>query len=338
MKIWQPVVDVGAGYLFSLSDSLSLTEEKYPGILSPVEDGDLVIASDYSGQHKEATHEAYSFLVTTDLALSEWLPLLREFRERCLPDGRRISFKKLSEPVRWRALPDFLETASRLSGNLITVLVDRRVGSFIDGGPKTAIEVFPDCFPQGTRHGTAEKMLRLASFLALILSGLRRENQASTWISDHDETLDSHEKREGFARLATYLTFGLTRWRNAADHVFGTTETPAAPYWSEDVAALADLAAGAYCQMSSHLPAFLGKETWQVLVATGDIESRARTIGDWLATGNCALKHVLLRLEPDDYGEVRSSAQAFAGSICNLHEARKQTSPLDDLRTRVRKP
>lgn len=313
MKIWQPIVDVGAGYIFSLSDSLSVTEARYLGLLAPVEDGRLVIASDYSGQHKEATHEAYSFLVTTDLALNVWLPLLHEFRERWLPDGRRISFKKLSEPVRWRALPAFLETASKLSGNLITVLVDRRVGSFMDGGPETAIEVFPDCFPQGTRHGTAEKMLRLASFVALILSGMRRENQASIWVSDHDETLDSHEKREGFARLATYLTFGLTRWRNAADHVFGTTESPTAPNWSEDVAALADLAAGAYCQMSSHLPAFLGRETWRVSIPTSDVEIRARTIGDWLALGDCDLKHVLLRLEPDDGGQVRSSAQALVG-------------------------
>jgi len=330
MKIWRSVIDEGAGYLFSLSDSLSITEEKYPGMLASVTDGAMIIASDYSGQHKEATREAYSFLVTTDLALNEWLPLLREFRERWLPDGRRISFKKLNEPVRWRALPAFLEAAGKLSGNLITVLIDRRVGSFIDGGAESAVKVFPDCFPPDTKHGTVEKMLRLASFVALILSGLRRENQPSMWISDHDETLDSHEKREGFARLATYLTFGLTGWRNAADHLFGTTESSTVPYWSEDVAALADLAAGAYCQMSNHLPTFLGKEAWQVLVASGDVESqRARAIGDWLATGHCALKHVLLRLEPDDRGEIRSSAQAFSGRIRYFFETPSagQSSP-----------
>ncbi|VWD44089.1 hypothetical protein BLA50215_05612 [Burkholderia lata] len=290
-------------------------------MLASVADGNMIIASDYSGQHKEATHEAYSFLVTTDHALNEWLPLLRAFREKWLPDGRRISFKKLNEPVRWRALPAFLDTAGKLSGNLITVLIDRRVGSFIEGGSLAAIEAFPDCFPQHTKHGTVEKMLRLASFVALILSGLRKENQASVWISDHDETLDSHEKREGFARLATYFTFGLTGWRNAADHLFGTTESPTAPYWSEDVAALADLAAGAYCQMSSHLPTFLGEEAWQILVKSGDIESqRAQAIGNWLALGNSALKHALLRLEPDGNGEVRSSAQAFVGSTYKFIE------------------
>jgi hypothetical protein len=91
-------------------------------LLVPVADGTMIVASDYSGQHKEASHEAYSFLVTVDQALKEWLPLLAAFRERWLPDNRRISFKKLNEPVRRRAFPAFLETAGKLRGNLVTGL------------------------------------------------------------------------------------------------------------------------------------------------------------------------------------------------------------------------
>jgi hypothetical protein len=309
MSVWRPLTDTRTGYLFSLSDSLRIVEAKHPDLLVPVTDGTMIVASDYSGQHKEASHEAYSFLVTADQALKEWLPLLGAFRERWLPDNRRISFKKLNEPARWRALPAFLETAGKLSGNLFTILIDRRVGSFMPGGPDAAIETFPDCFPAHASRGTVEKMLRLASFVALILSGLRREDQMSNWISDHDEALDSHDKREQFARLATYLTFGLTGWRQAADHLFGTTESPMAPYWSEDVAAVSDLAAGAYCQMSGHL----GRESWQVGLASNVESQRARAIGNWLATGRSALKHALLRLEQDDNGGVRASAQAFMG-------------------------
>jgi hypothetical protein len=104
--------------LFSLSDSLSVVEDKHPDLLVPVTEGTMIVASDYSGQHKEATHEAYSFLIVTDSALAEWLPILGIFRERWLPDGRRMSFKKLNESVRWRALPAFLETVGSLRGNL----------------------------------------------------------------------------------------------------------------------------------------------------------------------------------------------------------------------------
>ncbi len=312
MPVWNPLTDNRIGYLFSLSDSLCIVESKNADLLVPVNDGTMIVASDYSGQHKEASHEAYAFLVTTDRALEDWLPFLSEFRERWLPDNRRISFKKLNEPVRWRALPAFLKTVGTLRGNLITILIDRRVGSFMSDGPDAAVEVFPDCFPVHASPGTVEKMLRLAGFVALILAGLRREDQNSNWISDHDEALDSHDKREQFARLATYLTFGLTGWRQPADHLFGTTESPRAPYWSEDLAAVSDLAAGAYCKMAAHLPTFFGLRTWQVGAAPTDVENlRARAIGNWLATGQNALKHVLLRLEQDANGDVRASAQAF---------------------------
>ena len=93
MNVWRSLTDTRAGYLFSLSDSVRIAEAQHPDMLVSVVDGSMIVASDYSGQHKEATHEAYSFLVTTDKALNDWLPLLNNFREEWLPDNRRISFK-----------------------------------------------------------------------------------------------------------------------------------------------------------------------------------------------------------------------------------------------------
>ena len=107
MVTWKRIGDAEAGFIYSLSESLAIVEWRNPGLLQPVDSGLMVIASDYSGHHKGASHEAYSFLVTTDIELSEWLPILQTFRTRWLPDGRRLSFKRLGEPVRWRALVPF---------------------------------------------------------------------------------------------------------------------------------------------------------------------------------------------------------------------------------------
>ncbi len=312
MAIWKSIEDRNAGYLFSLSDSLTILERHKPDSLVSVTDGTMIIVSDYSGQHKQATHEAYSFLITTDQALAEWLPTLETFRAQCLPDNRRMSFKKLSEPLRWRALRPFLATASALRGNLLTILVDRKVGSFILGGPKAAIDIFPDCFSSNTKHGTVEKMLRIASFISMIKFGLRLETQRSNWISDHDEALDTYERREQFARLATYLTFGLTGWRNAAESLFGTTESPLSPKWAEDIAAIPDLVAGACCRLTSLLPAYVGTEVWTKTVSTTGMEDkRALVVGDWMATRKGSLHHILIRLEADKNDFVRASAQSF---------------------------
>lgn len=312
--VWRPLADSRAGYLYNLSESLRILEGKNPGLLVATNQHAMIIASDYSGQHKDASHEAYSFVVTSDKIIGEWLPRLGQFRKLWLPDGRRLSFKNLNEPVRWRALPSFLETIGHLAGNMITIMVDRRVGSFISGGPKAIIESFPDCFSPNIKHGTVEKMFRLASFVALILSGLRHENQESHWISDHDEALDSHEKREKFGLLARHITYGCTDWKQPANMFFGTTELSYAPAWAEDIAAIPDIMAGAYCKISRHIPAILGEESWKVAISSGNIrDQRAFVVGSWLTRCQTDLKHVLLRLERDAFGEVRASAQAFVG-------------------------
>ena len=276
----------------------------------------MVIASDYSGQHKGASHEAYSFLVTTRQALEDWLPVCERFRSQWLPDGRRISFKQLREPVRRRSLPFFLDAAAAIRGNVITFLVDTRIKSFVDGGPSTILEAFPDCFPVGTKPGTMEKMLRLASFLAILTAGLRQEHQRSLWISDHDETLDTFNKREGFARLGHYLTFAFSRWTKPADLEFGTTESPYAPVWAEGACAIPDLVAGACCHLSRILPVSYGREHWiSVVRSSGVQDQRAAIVGNWMAKGNGPLRQILLRLELDENKTTRSSAQFFASAV-----------------------
>lgn len=314
MSVWKAIKEEKVGYLFSLSDSLRIVEEQNTDLLHDLSNGTLVIASDYSGQHKQATHEAYTFLVTTDAYLTHWLPELDKFRAAHLPDGRRISFKNANEKVRWRAFPHFLRVAGNLRGNLITVLIDRRVGSFAGISRLDLAAALPDCFPTSAPDGTVEKMLRLASFVSLILAGLRDETQPSYWVSDHDEALDSDSRREQFAKLATYLTFGLTGWKAAANHVFGTTELQESPYWSEDLTAIADIVAAAYCKIEPQIPGILGRRNWVVGMSSSRVsDQRALLVGNWLAQGPALMKHVLLRLELTSDGEVRSSAQAFIG-------------------------
>lgn len=312
MTVWRHFNVPESGYCYLISTAIQRASERFPDLLWSVDRGSQVVFSDYSGQHKEATHEVYSFLITTRETLVKWLPLRDTFRSRWLPDGRRISFKQLREPMRRRAYPHFLDLAGQFPANLITIMINRNVGSFVDGGLAALIAEFDDCFVPGTSEHTAEKIYRLAMFLATLQAGLRKEGQQSLWISDHDETLDTFEKRECFARLATYLTFGLTGWRKPADLNFTTTEAMRLPAWAEDLAAMPDIAAGACARLSSLLPIFMGQPTWIVpMNYLGEVDWRARTFGDWLSAPQGKLRHVLVRLEVDGRGEVRASAQKF---------------------------
>jgi hypothetical protein len=202
VPVWNRNQERGSGFVYDLSQSLALVEWRYPGLLEPVTDGLMVIASDYSGQHMRATHEAYSFLITTDSAVDEWHRIRQKFRRRWLPDGRRLSFKQLREPMRWRALGPFLKAAGTIRGNVLTFLVDRRIKSFSQGGTQALAGLFPDCFTPETPPGTIEKMFRHSSFIAMLTAGFRRQDQPSLWISDHDETLETFDRREQLCQRA----------------------------------------------------------------------------------------------------------------------------------------
>ncbi len=301
-----------AGYGNLLSSAIAITEYRFSDLLWPVDQGLQFIASDYSGQHRGATHEVYSFLITKWEILQNWLPLRDAFRQKWLPDGRRISFKQLREPMRRRAYCPFLELIGELPANLVTVMIDNKVGSFIDGGPEALASVLDDCFAPKTSPNTVEKVYRLALLVALIQAGLRREDQRSVWVSDHDETLDTFDKRERFSRLATYLTFGLTGRRKSAEQIFMTTETDNLPEWIEDVASIPDIAAGACASLGSRLPLFMDRQTWTVALPHASVvDWRARIFGECLSSPRGVLRHVLVRLEPDAQGQVRASAQKF---------------------------
>jgi hypothetical protein len=172
----------------------------------------------------------------------------------------------------------------------------------------------PECFSSDTSTHTMEKMLKLASFIAMITAGMRRQDQRSLWISDHDEALETFDRREQLGRLASYLTIGFTGWRQPADMGFGTTEASNLPAWSEDAAAIPDLCAGAFCKLAHVLPTFYGKEYWlRTLPAVAETDLRARVIGNWMASGSGHLRHVLLRLDLGAGGEARTSAQFLFG-------------------------
>lgn len=312
MSVWNSFDVPEAGYVNLINDAIVAVERRTPTLFTRVDTGLQILASDYSGQHRGSTHDVYSFVVTTSNYLQDWLPLRDDFRRRWLPDGRRLSFKQLREPLRRRAYPHFLETCGAMRGNIITVMIDNKIRSLIDGGPVALATALDDCFVTNATPNSIEKIYRLALFVAMIVTGLRREDQPSLWISDHDETLDSFEKRERFARLTTYLTFGLSRRQASADQTFMTTQHEALPDWGEDFAAIPDIAAGACASLCDVLPLFVQRKPWTLGLSYSDsVDWRAKVFADWLSSSKGELHHVLLRLAPDSSGDIRASAQHF---------------------------
>ncbi|MTV13499.1 MULTISPECIES: hypothetical protein [Bradyrhizobium] len=77
MGVWQPLIDNQAGFLSGLSNSISIIEAENPGLLAPVATGTMIVASDYSGQHKEAIDNVHQRWT----ARSYWLLHLSNHRQ-----------------------------------------------------------------------------------------------------------------------------------------------------------------------------------------------------------------------------------------------------------------
>ncbi len=121
----------------------------------------LIIASDYGGDHPEASHTAMSFLVTCATSVEDWAKEQRLIRSRYLSDGRRLSYKGLNDRHKRRALSPFLSTANRLNGLIVSVLIDKQLVSIFQRTGKLNMED-PDLLNfSDWKSSSVERMLRI---------------------------------------------------------------------------------------------------------------------------------------------------------------------------------
>jgi hypothetical protein len=87
----------------------------------------LIMTSDYSGQHAGCDAEVYSFLIADAVYLWLWQEMRKNLRQKYLPDMRRMSYKALGDKQRQAALIPFLRIANCIPGLLLTIMVDKRI-------------------------------------------------------------------------------------------------------------------------------------------------------------------------------------------------------------------
>ena len=91
----------------------------------PFDGSHMLVGSDYSGSHRNSDYFVYAFLLADADKSSNWTHLRKTVRDHHLSDGRRMSFKRLNDGQRWRALVPFLEAADALSGVCAVVIVHK---------------------------------------------------------------------------------------------------------------------------------------------------------------------------------------------------------------------
>ena len=161
-----------------LSESLVEMERKNPELLPDVRaGGEIVVASDYSGQNKGA-YQALSFVFLHLPGNEDWERRRIEFRSRYLPVDEQMSYKDLAPGhQKDRALFPFLEAADTIKGLCITFLMSRTVKSVFVGEDaaylQAALARFADWKPK-----PFEKLCRVTSLIGFMLAGLTLNSPA----------------------------------------------------------------------------------------------------------------------------------------------------------------
>jgi hypothetical protein len=284
-----------------MSDQIADLATHFPALVPDLSTAErIVIASDYGGQHDLPSHRSYAMLLADSMSIDSWDAGRVSVRERHLTDGRRMSYKKLTESLRWKALPEFLQAADELKGVLMTVLVDRRIESVLSPDVTKFIrDQLPHQENLPKRH-ILEYMIRIALFMSLLAGGLLRDGQDVVWITDEDPTVDSSERK---AQMSAVLRIVSSQYEppDFKSMKSTTTASPDPSKSLEDLAAIPDLAAGALTAVLTEYPDLL-----RSIIAGGRVvpsermQEKTKHLMGWLSWKRAALKRWVFVIDPDE--------------------------------------
>jgi hypothetical protein len=256
----------------------------------------LMIASDYGGEHKTASHLVYAFLVA-DTSPSDWPRAIRRLRTSVLVDGRRMSFKRLNDPARRGALIPFLEAADTLTGHLIVVAVDKRIKWLVTRkGDSIRWENALNLKAKWTDHGF-ENMGRKAYMIALFLSLWSRPMMNVDWITDQDQAVANADRLDDTHKFAATMS-SLLLPHSMGEFGMNSTEIDEPDRALEDFCALPDLAAGMTSDICSALARKGGWSKINRLELDADaVSEKAAMICDWFWDSKFRLRKTMIQMD-----------------------------------------
>jgi hypothetical protein len=111
-----------------ISDAVAALEWREPGSLVDVRKSqEFLLACDFAGTHAEAQYAAFAFLLAATSETGPWMRAREEVRARLLNGRREMSYKGLNDARRQRALAPFLLAANLFPGNLVVVMVSKKL-------------------------------------------------------------------------------------------------------------------------------------------------------------------------------------------------------------------
>lgn len=273
------------------------------------EDDKIAIASDFGGEHPDASFATYSFLI---FSYNKAEPFIREVekirrKHKIFEPYSEFKFKDLKFGPRSRALPDFLSAIDNfVHGALITIAIEKKIET-VFGPSKKIVHPFIEeqlaILGLGNWKGeTAEKALRICHSIAIFTALLTHESQRLLWYCDNDSiNVDGAERSFDDTQKLFAKTLGMY-----CEHQFnliGFGKSFIKKSHLDDFLSVADFAAGVIQDvLTAHhtdQDSILGFE-------------RKKSLIKWLATESNFLSKITIQISMMPDGEIGSGVVDFS--------------------------
>ena len=210
----------------------------------------LMVGSDYSGDHKSRNYRVYAFLAVDADASPTWPAARKAVRNSFLPDGRRLSFKKLGDKHRLAALKPFLESTDHFTGVCIAFIVRKRFERL--STTATTLSLWQRLHGlQGRWDADAfEAMVRVVHFFSLLIARWSRPHIHVSWVTDQDAIVANDARHTDLLELAGAMA-GVYLEHPLGELTVTTTAVDDSSRSFEDFVSVSDLVAGAMAELVS---------------------------------------------------------------------------------------
>lgn len=214
------------------------------------DDEKIAVMSDFSGEHKGAHFNTYSFLILAYNKIGPFMLQVEELRRKhsLLEPYSEFAFKELSYGPRSRALSEFLHLVDNfIHGAVITIAIDKQIDTVFGISKKETYPIIEEqlaAMGYGKWKGVAgEKVLRVCHSIALFTALTTRENQRLLWYCDKD-AINENARDRSFADTQKIFVHTLGMYSNHKFDLVGFGKSFDGKSHLDDLLSIPDFAAG----------------------------------------------------------------------------------------------
>ncbi len=300
--VWHSVPAPGRTFTGLLNAELSFLDAKYRHFLPDLRSAStLLLGSDYSGESSDSPHLVFSFLMTSLESWARWEPERLRVRNAHLSDLRRMSFKRLTDGQRRRALRPFLEAANDLEGLSLSIAVSKQCDTVFAARPPLDLSNPEFAAYRKWKPAVLEKAFFVLHVLGVLLGGLAGRGQNVMCFTDEDSIAANADRLRELTQLfawisSQYVEFDLGHLR------CGTGKSDDGTRQIEDYLAIPDLIAGALAEQMLLRRSDQDETSNIFWLLRGDFSNKTQEITWWFSDARRSLKRLFCTVDPSSNG------------------------------------